>query len=65
MEEVFVGEIYNTLLDPNEGGGKIYFSKTNENNISDKEAWLKHPHDDIIKAKLLVSAEDQSQLINV
>ena len=44
MEEVSVGEIYNTLLDSNEGGlsphssQAIYFSKTNENKISDKEA---------------------------
>ena len=39
-----VGEIYNTLLDSNEGdlsphtSQTIYFSKTNENKMSDKEA---------------------------
>ena len=44
IEEVSVGEIYNTLLDSNEGylsphtSQTIYFSKTNENNMSDKEA---------------------------
>ena len=44
IEEVSVGEIYNTLLDSNEGdlsphtSQKIYFSKTNDNKISDKEA---------------------------
>ena len=44
IEEVSVGEIYNTLLDSNEGGlsphtsQTIYFSKTNENKMSDKEA---------------------------
>ena len=44
MEEVSVGEMYNTLLDSNEGGLRphtsqtIYFSKTNENKMSDKEA---------------------------
>ena len=44
IEEVSVGEIYNTLLDSNKGdlsphtSQTIYFSKTNENKISDKEA---------------------------
>ena len=44
MEEVSVGETYNTLLDSNEGdlsphtSQTIYFSQTNENKISDKEA---------------------------
>ena len=44
IEEVSVGEIYNTLLDSNEGdlspytSQKIYFSKTNENKMSNKEA---------------------------
>ena len=44
IEEVSVGEIYNTLLDWNEGDLSphtskiIYFSKTNENTMSDKEA---------------------------
>ena len=44
IEEVSVGEIYNTLLDSNEGdlsphtSQTIYFSKTNENKMSDKEA---------------------------
>ena len=44
IEEVSVGEIYNTLLDSNEGDlsphtwQTIYFSKTNENKMSDKEA---------------------------
>ena len=44
IEEVSVGEIYNTLLDSNEGdlslhtSQTIYFSKANENKISDKEA---------------------------
>ena len=44
IEEVSVGEIYNTLLDSNEGDlspytlQTIYFSKTDENKMSDKEA---------------------------
>ena len=44
MEEVSVGLIYNTLLDSNEGdlsphtSQTIYFSQTNENKLSDKEA---------------------------
>ena len=44
IEGVSVGEIYNTLLDSNEGdlsphtSQTIYFSKTNENKMSDKEA---------------------------
>ena len=44
MEEVSVGEIYNTLLDSSEGdlsphtSQTIYFSKTNENKMQDKEA---------------------------
>ena len=44
MEEVSVGEKYNTLLDSNEGdlsphtSQTIYFSKTNENKMQDKEA---------------------------
>ena len=44
IEVVSVGEIYNTLLDSNEGdlsphtSQTIYFSKTNENKMSDKEA---------------------------
>ena len=44
MEEVSVGVIYNKLLDSNEGGlsphtsQAIHFSKTNENNMSDREA---------------------------
>ena len=44
IEGVSVGEIYNTLLDSNEGdlsphiSQTIYFSKTKENKISDKEA---------------------------
>ena len=44
MEEVSVGEIYNTLLDSNEGGLPPHtsqtknVSKTNENKMSDKEA---------------------------
>ena len=43
MEEVQVGVIYNTLLDSNEGdlsphaSQTIYFSKINENKISDRE----------------------------
>ena len=43
IEEVSVGEIYNTLLDSNEAdlsphtSPTIYFSNTNENKISDKE----------------------------
>ena len=44
IEEVSVGEVYNTLLDSNEGdlsphtSQKIYSSKTNENKMSDKVA---------------------------
>ena len=45
MAEVSVSEIYNTLLDSNEGDLSphtsqtyTYFSKTNENKMSDKEA---------------------------
>ena len=44
IEGVSVGEIFNTLLDSNEGdlspytSQTIYFSKTNENKMSDKEA---------------------------
>ena len=44
IEEVSVGEIYNTQLDSNEGdisrhtSQTIYFSKTNENKMSDKES---------------------------
>ena len=44
IEGMSVGEIYNTLLDSNEGdlsphtSQTIYFSKTNENKMSDKEA---------------------------
>ena len=44
IEEMSIGEIYNTLLDSNEGdlsphtSQTINFSKTNENKMSDKEA---------------------------
>ena len=44
MEDVLVGVIDNTLLGSNEGdlspqtSQTIYFSKTNENKISDREA---------------------------
>ena len=46
MEEVSVGEIYDTLLDTNEGdlsphtSQTIYFSKMNENNMPDKDAYI-------------------------
>ena len=46
IDEVLVGEIYITLLDSNEGdlsphtSRTIFFSKTNENKISDKEALI-------------------------
>ena len=43
MEEVWIGVMYNTLLDSNEGDlsphtlHTIYFSNINENKISDRE----------------------------